>query len=508
MGKSRSKKAKANIVVALGCQVITLVCGLIVPRALIGAFGSEVYGATTSIAQFLAYVTLLEGGIGGVARAALYKPLASNDTYVINEIMAEIRRFFKIVGFIFAAYVLVLACSFKTISNVQYLDWLSTFLLVVVISISTFGQYFIGISNSVLLQAAQKSYVTNAVSICATVVNAVFTIVLIKLGCGIILVKLVSSCIFFLRPVVLWLYVRKIHRISRISTKPEKNYLSQKWSGLGQHIAFFLHSNTDVVVLTCLMNLRFVAVYSVYNMVVSHIQSLTSSFVSGMEAVFGDMLAKGEQEQLHRTFNLYETIISVASVVLFSVTAVLIVPFVRLYTAGITDADYHAPVFAILLILSALCYCLRMPYHSLVIAAGHFKQTSAAAYGEALLNILISVLLVMRYGLVGVAVGTLVATGFRFVYYVVYLSRNIFSRKIAFFLKRILINSASVLVSILTGNFVISLFDISNYLIWAVCGVVVTVIAAIVTIILNFSFYRNTLMESIGHITKRKHIAK
>lgn len=504
MADKRQTRAKRNIAVSLGCQVVTLLCGIVVPRAMIGAFGSEAYGATTSITQFLAYVTLLEGGIGGVARAAFYKPLAQQDMAAISAIMEELKRFFRVIAWIFAGYVLILACSFQAISDVQCLDWISTFLLVVVISISTFGQYFIGISNSVLLQAAQKSYVTNMVSIGATVLNAVSTIVLIDLGWNIILVKLASSIIFFLRPVVLWLYVRRSYPLEKCAAKTKTNYLTQKWNGLSQHIAYFLHSNTDVVVLTCFADLRAVAVYSVYNMIVVHIQNLAVSFTSGMEALFGDMLARNEKDLLDKTFGCYETILSVVSVILFSVTAVLIVPFVKIYTAGVQDADYYAPVFAVLLILASVCYCLRMPYHAVIIAAGHFKQTAVAAYSEAVINIGLSVLLVSKYGLVGVAVGTIAATCFRFVYYGIYLSKHIFSRRIGLFAKRLLVNSAAMAASYLLGNLAISRMEITNYLWWAVSGVFVTAVAASVTGIINWSFFREDCRSVLERFLKRK----
>ncbi len=96
--KNRSYYAKLNIYITLLCQVLTMVCGIIVPRILITSFGSELYGATSSITQFLAYITLLEGGICGVARAALYKPLANNDFDRVNKILKEIKKFFRQLG--------------------------------------------------------------------------------------------------------------------------------------------------------------------------------------------------------------------------------------------------------------------------------------------------------------------------------------------------------------------------------------------------------------------------
>ena len=101
---SRWNRTKLNIICSLGNQLTALVCNMIIPYLLIRTYGSEAYGASTSIIRFLAYVSLLEGGIGGVARAALYKPLAENNIQKISEIMMEIRRFFRIVAYILLMY--------------------------------------------------------------------------------------------------------------------------------------------------------------------------------------------------------------------------------------------------------------------------------------------------------------------------------------------------------------------------------------------------------------------
>ena len=489
MADNRVGRARKNVVVALCCQLVTLICGLIVPRLMIGAFGSEVYGATVSISQFLSYIALLEGGIGGVARAVLYKPLAENDLDAVSAIMVEIKRFFQVVACIFVVYVIVLACSFGTISGTDCLDEATLFWLVIVISASTLAQYYIGISNAILLQAAQRVYVTNFVNIAGTVANAVMIVILVWLKCDIITVKLVSSVIFILKPLAMWLYVRRYYRLTGIK-KEKKTYLTQKWSGLGQHIAYFLHSNTAVVVLTIIADLKAVAVYSVYNMVTANIQNLASSFVAGMEAVFGDMLARKEKRQLHKTFSTYETIISIIAVILFSVTAVMISSFVAIYTKGVNDVSYDEPLFALILILSALIYCIRMPYHALVIAAGHFKQTQMAAYGEAALNVLLSLLLVNWFGLVGVAAGTLIATTFRLIYYVLYLTHEEFGRHPGLFVKRFVVNVAAFTLSFVVGRAVIAWAQIDGYVQWAAYSVIVVLVSTVVTLVLNAVTYR------------------
>lgn len=503
MSNKRERLAKYNIYSSLLYQIVMMISGIILPKLYITNFGSEAYGATTSIVQFLGYIALLEGGIGGVARAALYKPLADNDLQSISAVLEEIKHFFKIVGYIFIVYVIILACTFQNISNVEVLNWSATFFLVIAISISTFSQYFIGISYAVLLQAAQRTYVTRLISIITTILNVVTVIILIKLGCNIIIVKFVSGLVFAVGPVMQWIYVKK--KIPLIRTRRQKGALENKWTGIGQHIAYFLHTHTDVVVLTLFADLFLVAVYSVYNMVISAIQSIVSSFSTGMEALFGDMYAKKEYEPLGATFNEYETLISLMSVTLFSATIVLITPFVSLYTANITDAEYIQPVFGIILPIASILYSMRAPYHSLVIAAGHFKQTRWAAYGEAIINISISILLVKKFGLIGVAIGTVCAVAFRFIFYVFYLSKNIINRDVWFWVKRLCVNAAMVIIIVFIGYWVLSKLNMTDYLHWAVAGIIVTAISAVITLGGNYFFYRKDTKKVLKRVINKKH---
>lgn len=500
---TRGKRAKWNIIVTLISRIVTIFCGLIVPRLMVRTFGSEAYGATSSIVQFLAYITLLEGGIGSVARAALYKPLAEEDNKMISVVTVELQHFFRIVAWIFIGYTLILACSFGKISNIQVLDWFSTFLLVMIISISTFAQYYIGITNVVLLEAAQRSYITSATAIFGTLLNTVLVVLLVNSGCGLLTVKLASSCVYILRPLALHFYVKRNFNLCK-PTERNKSVLSQKWTGLGQHIAYFLHSNTDIMVLTVFANLSLVAVYSVYNLVVANIQNLTTSFASGMEALFGDMIAKEETDNLREAFDRYETLISVVALILFATTMVMIMPFIQLYTDGITDVDYWAPVFAMLLILSALLYCMRLPYHSVAIAAGHFQQIKWAAYGESIINIVLSISLVRRFGLTGVAMATVIATVFRFAYYVIYLSNHILYRGIMMFVKRIFINALCFLVSYFLGSLVIKQLTVNTYLAFAGGGVLTTGITAVVTLCIYGIFWRKDVTRLLTMLFKNR----
>ena len=55
---NRMKRAGINAMSTVANQLVVTIIGIIVPWVMISNFGSTAYGATTSIAQFLGYITL------------------------------------------------------------------------------------------------------------------------------------------------------------------------------------------------------------------------------------------------------------------------------------------------------------------------------------------------------------------------------------------------------------------------------------------------------------------
>ena len=502
MSYSRTKKATLSVATAAILQFVSIFFGIITPKIMIGEYGSNIYGTLSSIAQFLSYISLLEGGVGAVARSALYKSLAKNDTDKINRTYFEIKRFAFCIASIFAAYTIFLACTYKYIANIDFIDWLTTFLLVCIISVSTLAQYFIGFSDQILIQADQRNYIVNIVNIFSIVLNTSITITCVLLHVNVIILKLCSGVVFVLKPILVHLYIKRKFSIQKVS-KIDEIILKDKWVGLGQHVAFFLHSNTDIVVLTLFTDMKTVAIYSVYYLIFSSITKLISILSNGMEALFGNMYAKGENETLLKTVNFYDTLISFVATLVFSVAIILIIPFIRLYTAGITDANYIQPTFAALLLFGEFINCIRTPYHNLIIAAGKFKETQLAAYLEAFLNISLSCLFVIKWGLIGVAIATLISFAFRYVYYAIYISKDIFKNFFFSFMKRIVTTTLSIVLIFMIGSAVLLNLSTSTYAMGCIAGFVEVGIALTVLLIVGFVFYRKDYTSILNKALKR-----
>lgn len=137
----RSRKAIVNTIAGLLYELVAVICGFILPRLILTAFGSSYNGVTSSITQFLGYVSLMRAGIGGVTRAALYKPLANKDSAEISGVINATNNFLKRVAVIFAVSMIAFAAIYPFFVKEDF-DWLFTFSLVLILGISTFAQYF------------------------------------------------------------------------------------------------------------------------------------------------------------------------------------------------------------------------------------------------------------------------------------------------------------------------------------------------------------------------------
>ena len=495
----RSKKAIINIISSLALQVVTLICGFIVPKLIITKFGSNVNGLVSSITQFLAYITLLESGFGPVVKATLYKPIAKKDKKQIENILKASEKFFRVIAGIFIGYLVILSAIYPFIVNNEF-NYFYTMSLVLIISISTLAEYYFGMTYKLFLQAEQKTYITSIVQIAGYILNTVAIVILVQFNSNIQIVKLVTGFIFVLRPVIQNIYVKKKYNINL--KEADNNYnIKQKWDGLAQHIAAVIHNNTDITVLTIFTPISEVSVYSVYYIVVKGIKQIIHAFTGGIDASFGDMIAKGEKKQLNKNFRIYELFYYTIVTLAYSCTLLLIVPFVKVYTHGITDVDYIRPVFAYLLVLSEFMWCIRLPYSSITLAAGHFKETRKGAWIEAISNITISLVLVWRFGIVGVAIGTLVAMIIRTIEYIYHANKYILERKNRTSIYRIALLVAEMIVIIIISN-LIPLFEVTSYLTWIMYACIIVAIAMVVVIPTNIIIYRTEVKQLVNIIKK------
>lgn len=464
-----------------------------------GQYGSEVNGLVNSITQFIGIITFLELGVGKVVQSSLYKPLVDNDKDQISRVVVSARKFFNKIALIMAVYVGILFFAYPYISGQQF-GWLYTSTLLAAMSISSFAQYYFGIVDRLLLTADQRGYIQYTAQTITLILNTVACVILIKLGSSIHIVKLTTSLIFLMRPIYLGWYVRRYYDID-YKIKYEGEPIKQKWNGMAQHIAYTVLNDTDTIVLTILGTFSGVSIYATYNLVVAGVKKLFTSMMNGVEAYLGNLWARQDEEGLQRTFNMTEWLVHTGVIFVFGCTGFLIVPFIQCYTNGITDANYIQPLFAALIVIANACHCLRLPYNLMIFAAGHYKETQSNYIIATIINIVISVACVKQWGLVGVAIGTLVSMLYQTIWMAFYNAKHLVKRPMKIFAKQCLVDAITV-VCYATIPFARELTKIS-YLNWLLLAIEVAVAFMAVSIVINLIFYRKYLLQLPRTILKR-----
>ena len=495
----RKKKLVLNSITSIVHQVVAMICGFITLRLILSAFGSDINGLVSSITNFLGIISLLDLGVGTVVNSSLFEPLARNDIASISKIYVSADKFFKRIALILLVYVLFLIITYPYIINVKY-DYWFTASLIIVMCIDSFARYYFGITNSLLLSSDQRAYINNFIIIVTLIVNTASVAVLIYMGQSIQIVKLVTSVIFLARPAFLYWYVANHYAVDR-TIKFTEEPIKQKWNGMAQHFAAFFLNTIPTILLTCFSTLANVSVYATYNLITSGILNFFSSATGGFFSYFGDMWARNEKKALREEFHYFEWLIHNTAILIFGCTGMLIVNFVQVYTKGIADAVYVQPVFSAILVVAFAVRILRLPYNYLILATGHYKQTQDNYVIAVLLNFIISLLAVQKYGLEGVAAGILVAMIYQTFWMARYDYKTFLEASMTCFYKKIVFDMVFVIIGVFLSSS-IQMRSVS-YVSWFFQSLLVFSIWTGVMLVLNLVFYQAESKKMTAFISRK-----
>ena len=177
---------------------------------------------------------------------------------------------------------------------------------------------------------------------------------------------------------------------------------------------------------------------------------------------------------------------------MFSITALLITSFVLLYTSGIEDANYNQSIFGILLIIGEALYLLKMPHLNLAYAANKFKEITKPALIETSINIILSILLVKKYKLIGVAIGTCVAMLYRLAFHVKFTQKLINRNKWTYY-KKILLFLITNSIAIIVCLFFVPKMKLS-IISWITHAMIYSTIVIMFNTILSLIFFKDELL--------------
>ena len=496
----RTKKAFYNITLELVLQIVALISGLILPRLILEAYGSAYNGVIQTIIRFVGYISVLTLGVAGPTRVAIYKALADGDDHKVSAVLRANELFMRKVALALIGYMLLLAVVYPYMVREEFSGW-GVALLVIIIGSGSLMEYLFGATSRILLVAHQETYISLALLIISKIVSTIVTVLMILRGFSIYAVRLAMVVCFAVEPILVQLIVRKKYHI-RTDVEPDYSALSHRGDAVAHSLADVINQNIGVFLLAILTNPVVISIYSVYNLVLENLQKIQKAFTNNLEAVFGDIWARGEKENFAGKLGTLEYLMCAFLLLVYTTTGSVILPFVKLYTRDITDANYILPVFAALFVAASAAYSLRDPYIVAVQAAGRYKDTRKLAVREAVLNVTLSLVGVCLWGLNGIVFAALVANLYRTIAYGIYIYRNMLQMPLTRFAARWLWMLASggiiVWAQRLVTNYALV---IDSWMTWLAAGICCMAVAAAVTLVSSALCYRQELRNA-GQLLK------
>jgi len=409
------KKTITNSVFGFVSQLVIIIMGLVIPRIVLVSYGSDTNGLTNTIGQIFTYMALLEAGISVSARNAFYKPIKENDKSGISFVASLAKRYYRKISIIYLFIVVCLSIALPYIFKTSISYWTICLYTLFEGLTSVVSFYFIN-TWVTFLQAKGETYIINIFSLIGKVLCYCVKITLSLMSYNIVYIQIGY---FGVSLIVLFLYrhymMRKYGWINySYDTKNEK--LKDKNANLLSEIAWVVFSSTDMIVISAFISTSASSVYAIYNNIYLAINTLLFSVYSAVNYHLGLIFNSGDMERYKRIHDAFMTTFVGSMCMLMSICYYLILPFVKLYTNGVTDVNYVYKYLPILFCLVQILSWSRYVTGNLIGISFRQKPAIKINIIEAVTNLLLSIILVVRMGIEGVLLATVIALPLKVIY--------------------------------------------------------------------------------------------
>ena len=507
---TRTSRFVQNTVFTAAYQFTAMLMGFVTPRLMMLFYGSQVNGLIVSVTEFLTYFRLVEAGLAAAAVYSLYKPLSQRDYPEVSAIVSAARQFYNVAGWMFVGLTAVFACVYPFFVPVRdinggLMNYLSVFLLICSMGISGALEFFTLSRYRVLLTADQRTFMVSLASMSSLLLQTAVIVVLAYMRSNIILVRFLASLTIAIRPLILGGYVRKVYPQVNAFAKPNKAALSRRWDAMYQQFTTAFHQSAAVMLTTIITrNAAMISVYGTYHMVTVGLWGILKMTTTGIYSGFGDLIVRGQQEKFQKAYRDFEFLYLAITSVLFSAAAILIVPFVVLYTDRITDANYSAPLIGLMVVLEAITDHGKMPMDLMITASGKFRETRHHCTAQVLTAVGVGLGLgfwglqtSLTMAVVGILSGIILSNLLRAGLQLWFVPRHITHLPWRWTFMRIL--RMFVQVVVIAGPVLLfRVFDINGFFKWITLSVPICMYATAITLAFGWVFDRESLLSLFG----------
>lgn len=407
---SRTKNSLLNITASIGGQLLTNVLRWICRMVFIYTLGKAYLGISSLYANILTILSLSELGLGSAITYSLYKPLAENDTETIRSLMAFFKKAYRWIG------IAVLILGLCLMPFLPYLmtgstDVINIYLYYLLYLVQTVVSYLFFAYKSILLTADQKRYIADVVMyILQIVMNAVQIVILFVWRSFLAYTVAVIIYNIVYNMAVAFVVDRKYPYLKgtskKLSREQYKDVFSRVYAMSLYRICNIVGTSTDNLIISANISVIAVGLYDNYYMIIQVIQKLLTGVFQAFTSSLGNFYvleSKGRNEFLFRALNLANSWLIAFCSVCF---AVLLQPFIQLCFGSEYLLDDTVVIIIVINFATNFMQNVVRIYRD---ASGLFVRGKYRAVLAAVMNLIISIILVKKIGLAGVFLGSIIS---------------------------------------------------------------------------------------------------
>lgn len=491
MKSERKKSSFKNMITAVSSNVLTIIVGLVAQAVFIKILGSEYLGLNGLFSNVISMLGIVELGMGSAIIYNMYKPIAEENHEKIKSLMQFYKKSYRIITLIISIIGIMIIPFIKYIVDIESVTvGINVYLVYILFLLETICSYILSYKRS-MLYADQKEYITNIIHMGYTILVNTMQLTFLYFTHDYYLYLIIKVMMRLVENIVISSYVNRRYsylldnNVTKLDSKTEKD-IFQKIKALFFHkIGTFIVSGTDNIIISKYLGLVTVGLYSNYYMIINAVQTVINHIIQATRASVGNLLVTESKTKQFDIFNKIRFvnfwISCFSSICIF----VIMDSFITIWIGY----KFVLPTKVLLvLVINFFIVSSRSTYGAFKEAAGIFYEDRFVPIIESLLNIVLSIIFVKKFGLMGVFMGTIGSGLVLWCYsYPKYVYNKLFGRKISDYMKETIYY---FIIFILIAGFTYSLailISFDNIYLQFISNVLIALIVPNVIMLLLFS---------------------
>lgn len=409
----RVYQAKKNIIFGYAGNIVILFMNFLQRTVFIRTLGMTLLGVNGIYTELLTVLAMTELGIGTALNYSLYKPVAEQDREKIKSYMLFYKKAYLIIACVISVLGIAVSPFLRYIlKNPGNLSIRELTLYYYIFLFNTVITYFVSYKYS-LVNAEQKNYIQTNINAVTKVVETLVQILVLVFTRSFLLYLLSKAAVEVLQKIVVSVCLNRMYpylrekNVQKLS-REETGIVAVKTKALICHkVGDVARSQTDRIVISSFVNVDMSAVVDNYTYIVTYVGGFVNIIFDSLISGFGNLVATESKEKQYQLFRVYHFM----ACWLFGFGAVgfwhLLTPLI----GGLwLDSEWTlSGVVVTLMMMEFYFKGERIVLLNFKIASGLFEQDRYLPLIQGAVNLVVSVVLVQKIGVVGVYVGTVVS---------------------------------------------------------------------------------------------------